>query len=184
MARHLAPVTVRKTARSRSHEPRGGPFPNALGEQQCFNSVLDAKLLLHQVLALAVYALGILVIRRRHAYHAAALAITPKIGREHAQDAYGIEPVRLGPSGAAIDEDAGRLEHIVGDTMRRQQTVQTEPITSCLKTAHNTNRGVEPASNTGAQRRDESEQGGRITTLDPMQMWLLGPREAGGDEPG
>jgi hypothetical protein len=131
-----------------------------------------------------VYALGILVFRRRHAYHAAALAITPKIGREHAQHAYGIEPVRLGPSGAAIDEDAGRLEHIVGDTMRRQQTVQPEPITSCLKTAHNTNRGVEPASNTGAQRRDESEQGGRITALDPMQMWLLGPREAGGDEPG
>src|SRR5215472_17092169 len=151
------PSPVRKTARSRSHERRGGPFPNALGEQQCFNSVFDAKLLLHQVLALAVYALGILVIRRRHAYHAAALAITPKIGREHAQDAYGIEPVRLGPSGAAIDEDAGRLEHIVGDTMRRQQTVQTEPITSCLKTAHNTNRGVEPASNTGAQRRDESD---------------------------
>src|SRR5262245_22126791 len=26
----------------------------------------------------------------------------------------------------------GRLEHIVGDTMRRQQTVQPEPITSCL----------------------------------------------------
>src|SRR5215469_18923752 len=92
------PSPVRKTARSRSHERRGGPFPNALGEQQCFNSVLDAKLLLHQVLALAVYALGILVFRRRHAYHS-----------------------------------------------------------SCLKTAHNTNRGVEPASNTGAQRRDESE---------------------------
>jgi hypothetical protein len=27
--------------------------------------------------------------------------------------------------------------------MRRQQTVQPEPITSCLKTAHNTNRGVQ-----------------------------------------
>src|SRR5262249_34821674 len=132
----------------------------------------------------AVCALGLPVFRLRHAYHAAALAITPKIGREHAQHAYGIEPVRLGSSGAAIDEDASRLEHIVGDTIRRQQTVQPEPITSCLKAAHNTNRGVEPASNTGAQRRDESEQGGRITALDPMQMWLLGPRQAGGDEPG
>src|SRR5262249_15769961 len=65
------------------------------GEQQCFNSVLDAQLLLHQVLALAVYTLRILVLRRRHAYHAAALAITPKIGREHAQHAYSIEPLRL-----------------------------------------------------------------------------------------
>src|SRR6516162_9230033 len=65
------PSPVRKTARSRSHERREGPFPNALGEQQCFNSVLDAKLLLHQVLALAVYAPRILLFRRRHAYHAA-----------------------------------------------------------------------------------------------------------------
>src|SRR5262249_60824817 len=104
----------------------------------------------------AVCALGLPVFRLRHAYHAAALAITPKIGREHAQHAYGIEPVRLGSSGAAIDEDAGRLEHIVGDTMRRQQTVKPEPITSCLKTAHNTNRAVEPATNTDAQRQDQT----------------------------
>jgi hypothetical protein len=81
---------------------------------------------------------------------------------------YGIELVRLGSSGAAVDEDAGRLQHIVGHTMRRQQTVQPEPVTSGLKAAHNANRGVEPASNTGAQRRDESEQGGRITAIDPM----------------
>jgi hypothetical protein len=62
---------------------------------------------------------------------------------------------------------AGR-QHIVGDTMRGQQTVQPEPITSRLKAAHNANRGVEPASNTGAQRRDESEQGRCITAIDPM----------------
>src|SRR5262249_61754857 len=43
--------------------------------------------------------------------------------------------------------------------------------------AHNTNRGVEPASNTGAQRQDESEQGGRITALDPMQIACF-PKEA------
>ena len=72
--------------------------------------------------------------------------------------------------GAAIDEDAGRLEHIVGDTMRRQQTVQPEPITSCLKTAHNTNRGVEPASNTGAQRREV------VSRIFRTFGWLSGAR--------
>src|SRR5262249_57966831 len=113
---------------------------------------------------------------RWHPSHAAALAITPEVSREPAQHPYRIEPVRLGSSGTAVDEDAGGLEYIVGDAMRCEQTVQPEPITSCLKTAHNTNRGVEPASKTGAQRRDESEQSGRITALHPMQVWLLGSR--------
>jgi hypothetical protein len=39
-------------------------------------------------------ALGIFLIWCRHPYHAAALAIPPKIGRKHAKYAYGIEPIR------------------------------------------------------------------------------------------
>jgi hypothetical protein len=68
--------------------------------------------------------------------------------------------------------------------MCRQQTVQPEAVTSRLKAADDAYlRRVEPASNTGPQRRDQSQQGGRVAAIDPMQMWLLGPRHAGGDEP-
>ena len=125
-----------------------------MGEQQRFNSVLDAQPLLHQILALTVNTLGILFLGRWHPYHAAALAITPEISREHAQHPYRIEPVRLGSSGTAVDEDAGGLEYIVGDAMRCKQTVQPEPVTTGLKAADNLNRSVEPASNTGAQGRN------------------------------
>ena len=46
----------------------------------------------------------------------------------------------------------------------------------------NVYRRVEPASSTGLQRRDQSQQGGRVATIDPMQMWLLQPWHAGGDD--
>ena len=98
--------------------------------------------------------MAFLLLGRWHPYHAAALAITPEISREHAQHPYRIEPVRLGSSGAAVDEDAGGLEYIVGDAMRCKQTVQPEPVTTGFKAADNPNRSVEPASNMGAQGRN------------------------------
>ncbi|SRR5216683_5618887 len=118
-----------------------------------------------------------------HAYHAAGMVITPEIGRKHAQHALRIEPVRFSPSGAAVDENAGGFKNMADDTMCRQQTVQPEAVTSRLKAADNAYRRVEPASSTGPQRRDQSQQGGRVATIDPMQMWLLQPWHAGGDEP-
>jgi hypothetical protein len=111
------------------------------------------------------------------------LAITPEIGRKHAQHAFRIEPVRFSPSGAAVDENAGGFKNMAGDAMCRQQTVQPEAVTSRLKAADNAYRRVEPASRTDPQRRDQSQQGGRVATIDPMQMWLLQPWHAGSDEP-
>src|SRR5665811_723545 len=87
------------------------------------------------------------------------------------------------PSGAAVDENAGGFKNMADDTMCRQQTVQPEAVTSRLKAADNAYRRVEPASNTGPPRRDQSQQGGRVAAIDPMQMWLLQPWHAGGDEP-
>jgi len=73
-----------------------------------------------------------------------------------------------GPSGAAVDENAGGLKNITDDTMCRQQTVQPEAVTSRLKAADNAHRRAEPASiSTRLQRRDQSQQGGCIATIDP-----------------
>jgi len=117
-----------------------------------------------------VRALGILLFRCWHAYHAAGLVITPEIGRKHAQHAVRIEPVRFSPSGAAVDENAGGFKNMVDDTMCRQQTVQPEAVTSRLKAADNAYRRFEPASSTGPLRRDQSQQGGRVATIDPI-LW-------------
>jgi hypothetical protein len=67
--------------------------------------------------------------------------------------------------------------------MCRQQSVQPEAVTSRFEAADDSSRRAEPASNTIAQGRNESEQGGRVAAIDPMQMWLVGPRHACGDEP-
>jgi hypothetical protein len=118
------------------------------------------------LLALAVRTLGILLFRRRHAHHAAGLVITAEIGRKPAQHALRIESVRFGPSGAAVDENAGGFKNMADDTMCRQQTVQPEAVTSRLKAADNAYRRVEPASSTGPQRRDQSQQVGRVATIE------------------
>ena len=138
---------------------------------------------LDQVLTFTMRALGILLFRCWHTYHAAGLMITPEIGRKHAQHALCIEPVGFGPSGAAVDENAGGLKNITDDTMCRQQTVQPEAVTSRLKAADNAHRRAEPASSTRLQRRDQSQQGGCIATIDPRQTWLVQPWHARGDEP-
>lgn len=51
----------------------------------------------------------------------------PRDRRKHAQHALRIEPVRLGPSGSAVD--AGWFKNMANDTICRQQTVQPEAVT-------------------------------------------------------
>src|SRR5258705_8800495 len=130
MARYLASITGAQDSKIALPRTTRGSFPNALGEQQRFNTVFDALPLLHQLLALAVRALGILLFRCWHTHHAAGLVITPEIGRKHAQHALRIEPVRFSPSGAAVDENAGGFKNMADDTMCRQQTVQPEAVPS------------------------------------------------------
>jgi hypothetical protein len=63
------------------------------------------------------------------------LAVISQPGGEHAQHALCVEPVRLSPASAAVHQDAGRLEHIGGDAVSRQQAVQPEAIATGLKAA-------------------------------------------------
>jgi len=49
------------------------------------------------------------------------------------QHAFGIEPVGLGPAGASVYEDAGRLKHVGNDVMRRQPSVQPEAVPAGLE---------------------------------------------------
>src|ERR1700682_3770800 len=85
-------------------------------------------------------ALGILLIWRRHANNAAGFAITAQISHQDAQHALRIEAIRLGPARPAVDEDAGGLKHIAGNTMFSQQPMQPEAVASRLKAADNSDR--------------------------------------------
>lgn len=75
------------------------------------------------MLALAVNALGIFLTWCRYTHHAAYLSIPVKVGRQHAQHAFRIEPVGLGPTGTPIDENAGWLKDMIDDTLCGQQSV-------------------------------------------------------------
>jgi 2-polyprenyl-6-methoxyphenol hydroxylase-like FAD-dependent oxidoreductase len=52
-----------------------------------------------------------------------------------------------------------------------------------LKAADDVNCRARPASNTGVQRGDESQQGNRVTAINPMQMRLLRSRHTGRNKP-
>ena len=54
----------------------------------------------------------------------------------------------FGSAGTAVDEDAGRLEYVTDDIMRRQQPVQPQAVTSRLEAADDPDRPQ------GGQRRE------------------------------
>jgi hypothetical protein len=168
MTRHLASITGAQDSRSRSHERREASS-DTLREQQRLDPVLDAQPLLHQMLALAVRALSIFLVRRGYAHHAAVLAITPEVSRKHTQHALRIEPVCLGATRAAVDEDAGRLEHVAGNAVCGQQPVQPETVTSRLKAAGHCDFTREFGRKPRTQRRHQRKQSCGVAAIDPMQ---------------
>ena len=135
------------------------------------------------MLALAVQALGVLLLGRRHPHHAAGLPVAGEIGHQHAQQALGVEPVGLGPPRAAVDQDAGRLQHVAGDAVGHEQPVQPEAVPSCLEAAGHLDRRTEPRLDVRPQRRDQGEQCRRIAGPDPVQLRLRGPGQMRGDQP-
>jgi hypothetical protein len=77
---------------------------------------------------LTVRALGVLLRRRRHDDHAADLPIAIQPVGKHAQHAFRIKPVGLGPAGASVHEDACGLEHVGRGAICRQQSMQPKPV--------------------------------------------------------
>lgn len=111
--------------------------------------VLDAQPFLHQMLALAVNALGVLLLGRRHTHHAANLPVAQKVCRQYAQHAFRVAPIGFRPTGAPIDENAGRLEHMVGDAVRGQEPMEPEAVTPGLEAAMKRRRRICPGLNRG-----------------------------------
>jgi hypothetical protein len=103
-------------------------------------------------------------------YHAAALAIPQS--RKHAEHAHCVEPISLGSSGAAVNEDAGWFEH-VGirnvSTILRQSTVEFKLGFSAFS-----------ATAVRLVRRPAVELGGRVWPDGmPCQGWPSAPTFGG-----
>lgn len=127
---------------------------DSLGEQQCLDAVLNAQPFLHQMRALAVNALGVLLVGCRYAHHATDLSITMKVCRQHAQHAFRVEPVGFCPTGPTIDKNAGRFEHMVGDTVRDQEPMEPEAVTAGFEAAVKCRRRARPGQGAVLQRRE------------------------------
>src|SRR5215217_8725244 len=115
-------------------------LPDALGEQERLDPVLDPDPLLHQVLALTVRALGVLLRRAGHPEHAAHLAVASVEGRQHPQQALSVQAVSLRPPSPSADEDTGGLDHVAGHPIGEQEAVQPEAVAPRLETADNIDR--------------------------------------------
>ena len=133
--------------------------------------------------ALAMRSFGILLLRRGHAHHAAYLAIAGEPGRQNAQHAFGIEPIGLGPSGASVYEDAGRLKHVGNDAMRCQQPMQPKPVATGLEAARHICGVPEFGRSSRSQFADERQQCRRVASLDTVQSRLLATWQPDRDEP-
>ena len=82
--------------------------------------VRELALSFDEMFALAVRAFGVLLLGRGYAHHAAHVPIAAQPGGQHAQHSLRVKPVRLGPACAAVDQDAGGLEHVSSNAVCRQ----------------------------------------------------------------
>ena len=85
--------------------------------------------------ALAVATLGVFLLGGRNAEHAADLLVAGQPRSKNAHHAFCIEPIGLGTTRAPVHQDAGRLEHVSCDPLRRQHPMQPDPVAPGLKTA-------------------------------------------------
>ena len=114
-------------------------------------------------------ALGVLLVWRGHAHHAAHLPIATQPGGEHAQHALSVEPVCLGPACSAVHQDAGRLKHIGSDAMRRQQSMQPKPVPAGLEAARHVGGAAQLGRGSRPKLSDEFEQRGCVAALQAVQ---------------
>jgi hypothetical protein len=69
-----------------------------------------------------------------------------------------VDPVGLGAPRPLIHRDAGRVEYVVLDPSRRQQSVQPESVVAGLVTAHHLRRAAQLGRSPAPHLVDERQQ--------------------------
>jgi hypothetical protein len=143
--------------------------------------VLDA--LLDQPLPLATAAPPILLLGAGDPNHAADLRLAAMPRHQRAQQAGEVDPVGLAPAGAAVDQQARRVDDLIGDAVRHQEPVQPEAVVAGLIAGDDPYRPAEARFGPSARRPDQHQQGRRITAGDRVPADLVGHRAGQADQP-
>ncbi len=109
---------------------------DALQGQQCPDAIDVTRSFSHHPFALSVESLGILFRNGWDTHGAECLSITKAIVLQKDNHAFSIDPVRLYPSGPAINKKAGRVNNQSLDAFIGEQSLQPEPIVARFKANH------------------------------------------------
>src|SRR5690606_17197946 len=109
---------------------------NALQDEQRLDPRPVRTPLLHQPLALARQPPGPLLLNRRHPYHPQRLALAPVPAHQQRQQRLHVHSVRLHLPAPPAHLDTRRVHHHVDNPQPLQRTMNPEPVTTRLVTAH------------------------------------------------
>jgi len=101
-------------------------------DQRRFHPVDDPRPLADQVLPLAAWPLGVLLVDRRNGDHPAMPRLAPQPTHEHAQQHRGVQPVGLCPPVLARDGHARGMDDMSLDPVRPQPARQPKAVASSL----------------------------------------------------
>ena len=107
--------------------------PDTQPGEATLHPVHDTRALADQVLALAVRALGILLLKRRDRDHAAMIRLAAKPADEDALEQLSVEPIRLRPPMLARHSYARRMDDVGFDAAHPQPPSQPEAVTAGLE---------------------------------------------------
>ena len=147
---------------------------NAEPSQCALDAVDDARALADQLLALAAWPFGVLLLKGRDRDHAAMVALAAQPAEKGPLQQLGIEPIGLRPAMLARHGDTVAVDHLGFDAARPQPTRQPEAVAAGLEGDRNPadcapglRRLVPPAMQQPKQRRLASGQLFQRLAFDP-----------------
>ncbi len=147
---------------------------NPLGGAQSLDPVDQANALLQQRGPLAARTTRILLVRRRRADHGADLRLAAGPGHQRPQQSLGIQAVRLGPPGTAVDLQRTRVHDMAADAVRLEKAVQPEPVAAGLVAARHVRAHAGASFHAGSDAGKQVEHRLSVTGGEPMQLDLRG----------
>ncbi len=139
--------------------------------------------LLHQEFPLPMRSLRVFFLRRWRNDDLASVRISGNLYGQDTQEPNSVQAIRLGTSGAAGHQYAGRLDNVVDHAVRNQKSVQPKSIPPGLKTADDYRSRLIWRIQPTAQASDESKQSSAVTRLKPMKLSFVALGRAIPDDP-
>ena len=153
--------------------PARVPHRHAQQPQQRLDPGGVSGLLLDQPVALATGAARVLLLRARHPHDPHHPWLTAAIRHQGPQHLLAIDPVGLRPPGPLIHHNARRIEHMVRDPCRQQETMQPKPVVASLVAAHHRRHRSQRPRRPLADALDQRQQASMIAALHLMARYPI-----------